>query len=58
MFEKVTNRPEDPIDTIARYFKENQNPNKADLGVGVYRDENGDSPVMSVVTTAEQRLTA
>ena len=39
MFENVTSRPEDPIDIIARAFKADDNPNKVDLGVGVYRDD-------------------
>ena len=56
MFEKVASRPEDPIDVIARAFKADDSPNKIDLGIGVYRDENGQCPVMRAVAEAEQRL--
>jgi aspartate aminotransferase len=58
MFEKVTSRPEDPIDIIARAFRIDENPDKVDLGVGVYRDETGTSPVMQAVTEAEKRVVA
>jgi aspartate aminotransferase len=56
MFQNVKSRPEDPIDVISRNFKADTNPQKIDLGVGVYRDESGQSPVMTAVAKAEQRL--
>ncbi len=58
MFEKVQSKPEDPIDVIARKFKADTNPKKIDLGVGVYRDDSGQSPLMKAVAEAEQRLVA
>lgn len=56
MFENVKSRPEDPIDVISRRYKADTNPQKIDLGIGVYRDESGQSPVMTAVAKAEQRL--
>jgi aspartate aminotransferase len=58
MFENVTSKPEDPIDVIARAFKADSNPDKVDLGVGVYRNEAGISPVMKAVVEAEKRVVA
>ncbi len=58
MFEKVQSKPEDPIDVIARKFKADTNPKKIDLGIGVYRNESGQSPLMKAVAEAEQRLVA
>lgn len=58
MFEKVQSKPEDPIDVIARKFKADTNPKKIDLGIGVYRNEAGNSPLMTAVADAEQRLVA
>ncbi len=58
MFENVKSRPEDPIDVISRNFKNDSNPQKIDLGIGVYRDESGKSPVMKAVALAEKRLAA
>lgn len=57
MFEKLIALPEDPIDVIMEQFTQDRNLNKVDLGVGVYRDENGRSPVMKAVQLAEQKLT-
>lgn len=58
MFENVQFKPEDPIDVISRNFKADTNPKKIDLGIGVYRNTEGQSPVMRAVATAEQRLVA
>ena len=57
MFEKLSTLPEDPIDVIMEQFRQDQSINKVDLGVGVYRDENGKSPLMRAVHLAEQNLT-
>ena len=56
MFEYVDSKPEDPIDVIARSFKSDGNCQKVDLGVGVYRDENGVSAIMRAVVEAEKRV--
>jgi aspartate aminotransferase len=57
MFENLNTLREDPIDVIMEQFRQDQNTNKVDLGVGVYRDEDGKSPLMKAVHLAEQKLT-
>ncbi len=56
MFENINPSPLDPIDIIAKRYKEDTNPNKLDLGVGVYRDENGNSPILAAVRKAESDI--
>lgn len=50
-----------PPDAILRLIAEHQNDpreHKIDLGVGVYRDEHGRTPVLETVKKAERRLVA
>jgi aspartate aminotransferase len=53
MFEKLETLTPDPILGLMTLYKEDQNPNKIDLGVGVYRDESGTTPIMTAVARAE-----
>lgn len=55
MFDAIESRPPDPILGLSAAFKKDTNPNKIDLGVGVYKDESGNCPVMKAVKTAERR---
>ena len=55
MFDALEARPADPILGLSGAYKKDPNPNKVDLGVGVYKDENGICPVMKAVKTAERR---
>ncbi|MEX2125410.1 MAG: amino acid aminotransferase [Woeseia sp.] len=58
MFEKLKALPPD---AILRLIAEHQNDprgRKVDLGVGVYRDEDGHTPVLNSVKKAEKRLLA
>ena len=58
MFESFEILPPDPIlGLIARYAAD-PSPAKVDLGVGVYRDETGATPVMAAVREAESTLVA
>ena len=50
--------PPDPLLTIMRGAREDLRPHKIDLGVGVYCDENGKTPVMRAIKEAERRLFA
>jgi len=54
MFDAIEARPPDPILSLAGMCKKDTNPNKIDLGVGVYKDEAGNCPVMKAVKTAER----
>ncbi len=51
-------RAPDPLLKIIQLFREDARPEKIDLGVGVYRDENGVTPVMRAVKDAEALLLA
>jgi aromatic-amino-acid transaminase len=48
--------PRDPILGLNEQFAADANPNKVNLGVGVYYDENGKLPVLRCVTAAEQQI--
>lgn len=48
--------PPDPILGLSAAYREDTNPDKVDLGVGVYKNENGVSPVMAAVKRAEATL--
>ena len=56
MFQSLTPLPPDPILGLSIAFKADANPNKIDLGMGVYRDAYGNTPVMSAVKKAEQMI--
>jgi aspartate aminotransferase len=48
--------PPDPILGLSLAFQEDPRSEKIDLGVGVYRDESGDTPVMRAVKAAEKQF--
>jgi aromatic-amino-acid transaminase len=48
--------PRDPILGVTETFNADTNPNKVNLGVGVYYDDNGKVPVLECVRRAEQKL--
>ena len=56
MFEAVDVAPPDPILGLTEAFKQDQNPNKINLGVGVYKDAGGNTPVLESVKSAEARI--
>lgn len=56
MFENLTMAPPDPILGLTDAFKKDSNPNKINLGVGVYKDENGATPILETVKKAESML--
>lgn len=56
MFECIPLLPSDPILGLMAQFNNDPRPEKIDLGVGIYRDETGATPVMSAVKLAEQRI--
>lgn len=53
MFSELKPLPTDPILGLMAAFKQDTNPNKIDLGVGVYKDEQGNTPVLKAVKKAE-----
>ncbi|HVR31803.1 MAG TPA: amino acid aminotransferase [Acidimicrobiia bacterium] len=52
MFERVAPAPPDPILGLIERFRDDPSPDKVDLGVGVYRDESGRTPVIGAVREA------
>jgi aromatic-amino-acid transaminase len=48
--------PKDPILGVTEIFNADTNPNKVNLGVGVYLDDNAKVPVLQAVRTVEQKL--
>jgi aspartate aminotransferase len=56
MFEAIKSLPADPILGLMAAHRADNNPRKIDLGVGVYKDEQGRTPVMRAVKEAETRL--
>jgi len=53
MFEAFEKLPDDPILGLTAAFAGDNNPRKVDLGVGVYRDPQGKTPVFAAVKKAE-----
>lgn len=56
MFEHLNAVPPDPILGIIAAHAADTNPKKIDLGIGVYKDEKGDTPILKSVKQAEQIL--
>src|SRR5690625_7514967 len=54
MFEGLPLLPSDPILGLSVAFRDDPNPNKVDLGVGVYRNDAGETPIMAAVRAEEQ----
>ncbi|MFN3969760.1 MAG: aromatic amino acid transaminase [Gemmobacter sp.] len=56
MLETLTPQPQDKILALIAAFRDDPRPDKIDLGVGVYKDATGLTPVMRAVKTAERQL--
>ncbi|MDJ0779335.1 MAG: amino acid aminotransferase [Gammaproteobacteria bacterium] len=56
MLENIAAAPADPILGLNDKFLSDPRGDKINLGVGVYKDENGNTPVLNSVKKAEQRL--
>ncbi|GAA0782892.1 MULTISPECIES: amino acid aminotransferase [Pseudomonadati] len=57
MFELLKAMPADPILGLLTQYRADSHPNKVDLGVGVYKDPQGHTPILACVKVAEQRRT-
>ncbi len=53
MFQTLQALPADPILGLMAAYRADDNPKKIDLGVGVYKDPAGNTPVMTAVKKAE-----
>ncbi|MCE0556969.1 amino acid aminotransferase [Motilimonas sp. E26] len=58
MFEKVVEAAADPILGLTEAFKKDERAEKINLGVGIYKNEDGQTPILETVKKAEARLLA
>ena len=56
LFTAVEMAPRDPILGLNEQFAADTNPNKVNLGVGVYFDDNGKLPLLECVQAAEKTM--
>lgn len=54
MFERLEMIHPDPILTLSEDFMSNADPRKIDLGIGLYKDQHGNTPLMESVRAAEK----
>ncbi|SEQ45220.1 aromatic-amino-acid transaminase [Loktanella sp. DSM 29012] len=58
MFETLKAQPADKILSLMAAYRADPRDTKVDLGVGVYKDASGNTPVMRAVKEAERRIVA
>ncbi|WP_373488335.1 aromatic amino acid transaminase [Blastomonas sp.] len=58
MLEQLTAQPPDALLALIKLYAADSRPAKIDLGVGVYRDSSGGTPVFQAIKAAEARLLA
>ncbi len=58
IFANLEQLPPDPILGVTTAFRADPSPDKIDLGVGVYRDGNGETPIPRAVREAESAMLA
>ncbi len=56
MWENIEQAPADAIFGLTEAFKNDPNPDKVNLGAGVYKDDLGNTPVLEAVKAAEKIL--
>lgn len=56
MWESINAAPPDAIFGLTEAFKQDTNPNKVNLGAGVYKDDQGVTPILGSVKEAEKLL--
>ncbi|VGO21543.1 amino acid aminotransferase [Pontiella sulfatireligans] len=56
MWKKIEAAPADAILGLTEAFKKDSNPRKVNLGVGVYKDDQGVTPILKSIKTAERQL--
>ena len=56
IFADVLLAPADPILGLTESFKNDPRPSKVNLGVGIYKDESGQTPILESVKSAEAKL--
>lgn len=56
MFEFIKLAPSDPVLSLSNLYKSDQRKNKINLGIGVYMDKFGNTPILKSVKKAEKKL--
>ena len=56
MFETLKAMPPDAILTLIEEYQNDSRDNKIDLGVGVYRDQSGQTPILETVKRLSNTL--
>ncbi len=56
LFSALTPQAPDPLLSLIGLFRADERAHKLDLGVGIYRDETGATPVMRAMKAAERKL--
>ena len=56
MFDKLEPAPPDPILGLTEAFNLDKNPNKVNLGVGVFKDASGGTPILATIREAQKRF--
>jgi aromatic-amino-acid transaminase len=56
MFDRLEDQPQDPLIALIALANNDPRPEKVDVGVGVFRDSAGATPILKCVKIAEQRL--
>ncbi|SMX40849.1 amino acid aminotransferase [Maliponia aquimaris] len=56
MFETIKEQPADKILMLMQAYREDPRSDKIDLGVGVYKDAEGHTPIMRAIKAAEKKL--
>ena len=57
MFQHIAAQAPDPILSLMRQARQDANPDKIDLTIGVYFDDHGNTPIMRAVKVAEAMRT-
>ncbi|ELR65587.1 Aspartate aminotransferase [Photobacterium marinum] len=56
MFKQLTEAPQDPILSLSIAYRDDPRTEKMDLGIGVYKNSDGVTPIMKAVHLAEQQI--
>ncbi|HEX7390551.1 MAG TPA: aromatic amino acid transaminase [Acidiphilium sp.] len=56
MFENLSQQPPDGLLALIKLFRDDPRETKLDLGVGVYKDEHGNTPILRAIKAAEEIL--
>ncbi len=56
MWKEIEAAPADAILGLTEAFKNDTNPKKVNLGVGVYKDDQGTTPILGCIKAAERKL--